>query len=251
MGIVHDNRRTIDYLACGEDEHPIGFQLFGADPAALARAAEVCVAAGADLVDLNMACPVRKVVKTGAGAALLGAPETAEAVVRAVVAAVPATVPVTVKIRSGLRERRRGGAPAGAPPRRRRRGRDLHPPAHGRPALSRPRRPPCHGGSGGRAARPRDRLRRRRRPRGRPRPARRRRGRRHARPPRRRSPVALPRDPATTRRRRTPTSGSRKCAASPMRCSPTWGRARSATCASSGPGSAAAAPSTRRSPPTS
>ncbi len=104
MGVVHANRRTLDYLTCGEDEHPIGFQLFGADPAALARAAEACVAAGADLVDLNMACPVRKVVKTGAGAALLGAPATAEAVVRAVVAAVPAYVPVTVKIRSGLRE---------------------------------------------------------------------------------------------------------------------------------------------------
>ena len=104
MGIVHDNRHTLDYLACGEDEHPIGFQLFGADPAALARAAEVCAAAGADLVDLNMACPVRKVVKTGAGAALLGTPEVAEAVVRAVVSAVPATVPVTVKIRTGLRD---------------------------------------------------------------------------------------------------------------------------------------------------
>ena len=104
MGIVHDNRRTLDYLACGEDEHPIGFQLFGADPASLASAAEACVAAGADLVDLNMACPVRKVVKTGAGAALLGAPEVAEAAVRAVVAAVPAHVPVTVKVRSGLRE---------------------------------------------------------------------------------------------------------------------------------------------------
>jgi tRNA-dihydrouridine synthase B len=104
MGIVHDNRRTLHYLACGAEEHPIGFQLFGADPAALGRAAEACVEAGADLVDLNMACPVRKVVKTGAGAALLGAPDTAEAVVRAVVAAVPAHVPVTVKIRTGLRD---------------------------------------------------------------------------------------------------------------------------------------------------
>jgi nifR3 family TIM-barrel protein len=104
MGIVHGNRHTLDYLACDDDEHPIGFQLFGADADALARAAGACVAAGADLVDLNMACPVRKVVKTGAGAALLGAPEAAEAAVRAAVAAVPAHVPVTVKIRSGLRE---------------------------------------------------------------------------------------------------------------------------------------------------
>ena len=104
MGIVHGNPRTLDYLACGDDEHPVGVQLFGADAGALARAARVCVEAGADLVDLNMACPVRKVMKTGAGAALLGAPDAAEAVVRAVVAAVPPHVPVTVKIRSGLRE---------------------------------------------------------------------------------------------------------------------------------------------------
>ena len=39
MGIVYGNRRTLDYLACGDDEHPIGFQLFGADPAVLAQAA--------------------------------------------------------------------------------------------------------------------------------------------------------------------------------------------------------------------
>ena len=102
-GIAYGNRRTIDYLACGDDEHPIGFQLFGAVPDMLARAAAVCVEAGADLVDLNMACPVRKVVKTGAGAALLGTPELAEACVRAAVAAVAGAVPVTVKIRSGLR----------------------------------------------------------------------------------------------------------------------------------------------------
>jgi tRNA-dihydrouridine synthase len=62
------------------------------------------VEAGADVVDLNMACPVRKVVKTGAGAALLGDPDRAAAIVAAVVGAVEGRVPVTVKIRSGLRE---------------------------------------------------------------------------------------------------------------------------------------------------
>ncbi|HMK93423.1 MAG TPA: tRNA-dihydrouridine synthase family protein, partial [Thermoleophilia bacterium] len=102
-GIVRDNRRTHGYLVCGDDEHPIGFQLFAADPDALAGAARACVAAGADLVDLNFACPVRKVMRTGAGAALLGTPELAETCLRAAVEAVEGEVPVTVKIRSGLR----------------------------------------------------------------------------------------------------------------------------------------------------
>jgi tRNA-dihydrouridine synthase B len=108
-GVHYDNRRTLDYFAHGEDEHPLGFQLFGADADVLADAARRSVAAGADVVDLNMACPVRKVVKTGAGAALLGDPPRAAAIVTAVVRAVAAasperSVPVTVKIRSGLRE---------------------------------------------------------------------------------------------------------------------------------------------------
>jgi nifR3 family TIM-barrel protein len=102
-GIAYGNRRTLDYLRCDDDDHPIGFQLFGARPEVLARAAVVCAQTGADLVDLNMACPVRKVVKTGAGAALLAAPARAEECVRAVVAAVGGAVPVTVKIRAGVR----------------------------------------------------------------------------------------------------------------------------------------------------
>ena len=103
-GVHYRNRRTLDYLTCGQDEHPLGFQLFGADAEVLADAASRCVEAGADVVDLNMACPVRKVVKTGAGAALLGDPDRAAAIVAAVVGAVAGCVPVTVKIRSGLRE---------------------------------------------------------------------------------------------------------------------------------------------------
>jgi tRNA-dihydrouridine synthase B len=101
-GILYNNQRTLEYLACGADEHPIGFQLFGTGPAEMARAAEVCVAAGADLIDLNMACPVRKVVKTGAGAALLAEPKGAASLVRAVAGAA-GEVPVTVKLRAGLR----------------------------------------------------------------------------------------------------------------------------------------------------
>jgi tRNA-dihydrouridine synthase B len=103
-GVHYRNRRTLDYLACREDEHPIGYQLFGAVPDVLADAASVAVEAGADLVDVNMACPVRKVVKTGAGAALLAEPDRAAAIVAAIVRAVGPDVPVTVKIRSGLRD---------------------------------------------------------------------------------------------------------------------------------------------------
>lgn len=103
-GIAYGNRRTVDYLRCGDDEGPVGFQLFGADPVMLGRAAPACVQAGAALIDLNMACPVRKVMKTGAGAALLRTPDLAAECVRAVVEAVGGAVPVTVKIRSGLRE---------------------------------------------------------------------------------------------------------------------------------------------------
>ena len=103
-GLCYGGARTFAYLECDEDEHPIGFQLFGADADYLARAAELCAGAGADLVDLNMACPVRKVLKTGAGAALLGDHERAEEIVREVVAAVGPEVPVTVKLRAGLRE---------------------------------------------------------------------------------------------------------------------------------------------------
>jgi nifR3 family TIM-barrel protein len=103
QGIVHDNGHTLAYLACGRDEHPIGFQLFAAEPAALARAAHACLDAGADLIDLNMACPVRKVMKTGAGAALLATPALAVECLRAVVAQVCGAAPVTVKLRAGVR----------------------------------------------------------------------------------------------------------------------------------------------------
>lgn len=109
QGIVHANRHTLAYLACTPADHPIGFQLFAAESAVLARAARLCVAAGADLIDLNMACPVRKVMKTGAGAALLDTPDLAVDCVQAVVEEVGGAAPVTVKIRAGVR----GGDEAG------------------------------------------------------------------------------------------------------------------------------------------
>src|SRR3982751_6665202 len=99
-GIEHRNERTLGYLRVGRDEHPLAIQIFGSEPAAMAEAATMVVAAGADIVDINFGCPVRKVTKTGAGATLLEDPERACAIVDPVATA--ARVPVSVKMRRGL-----------------------------------------------------------------------------------------------------------------------------------------------------
>ncbi len=100
--VHHGNERTCtELLRIHPDEHPVSVQLFGADPEVMASAAERVAAAGADLIDINMGCPVPKVCKTGAGAALLDDPERAVAVARA--AARGSGLPVTVKLRTGLR----------------------------------------------------------------------------------------------------------------------------------------------------
>ena len=70
-GIEHRNERTLGYLRVAADEHPLAIQLFGSDPRSLADAARMVEAVGADLVDLNFGCPVKKVTRTGAGAHLL------------------------------------------------------------------------------------------------------------------------------------------------------------------------------------
>src|SRR5580698_5719533 len=80
---------------------PVSMQLFGADPDVMRAAAESVAAAGADIIDINMGCPVPKVCRTGAGAALLADP--ARAVARARAAAAGSGLPVTVKLRSGWR----------------------------------------------------------------------------------------------------------------------------------------------------
>jgi tRNA-dihydrouridine synthase B len=99
-GIEHRNERTFGYLRVAADEHPLAIQIFGSDPRAMAEAGRMVEAAGADIVDMNFGCPVRKVTKTGAGAHLMEDPELACRVVEAVVAAVE--VPVTVKMRRGV-----------------------------------------------------------------------------------------------------------------------------------------------------
>jgi len=101
-GIHHRNERTLGYLRVASDEHPLAIQIFGSEPALMAEAARMVEAAGADLVDINFGCPVRKVTKTGAGATLLDDPERACAIVDAVAGAVD--LPVSVKMRRGLRD---------------------------------------------------------------------------------------------------------------------------------------------------
>ena len=101
-GLEHRNERTLGYLRVGGDEHPLAIQIFGSEPEAMAEAARMVEAAGADLVDINFGCPVRKVTKTGAGATLLDDPARACAIVEAVAGAVD--VPVSVKMRRGLED---------------------------------------------------------------------------------------------------------------------------------------------------
>jgi nifR3 family TIM-barrel protein len=102
FAVHYRNERTCkELLRIHPDEHPVSVQLFGHDPDVMASAAERVAQAGADLIDLNMGCPVPKVCKTGAGAALLEDPDRAVALARA--AAKGSGLPVTVKLRSGQR----------------------------------------------------------------------------------------------------------------------------------------------------
>jgi tRNA-dihydrouridine synthase B len=101
-GIQHRNERTLGYLRVASDEHPLAIQLFGSEPHTMAEAARMVEAAGADLVDLNFGCPVRKVTKTGAGATMLGDVDRACRIVAAISGAVD--LPVTVKMRRGVRD---------------------------------------------------------------------------------------------------------------------------------------------------
>jgi tRNA-dihydrouridine synthase B len=97
--LVMGNARTEAMLGVAPDEHPVAVQLFGSEPDIVAEAAVRAEAAGADMVDLNLGCPVEKIVKGGSGAALLREPELAAAVVERAARAL--RVPFTVKMRAG------------------------------------------------------------------------------------------------------------------------------------------------------
>lgn len=97
--LTYNNTRTKAILDLEGEEQPVNVQLFGSDPEIMAEGARIAVREGAVLIDVNMGCPVPKVVKNGEGSALLERPELAEKIVREIVKAV--NVPVTVKIRTG------------------------------------------------------------------------------------------------------------------------------------------------------
>ncbi len=107
FGVHYGNEKTcVEMLRIHPDERagdrgPVSIQLFGQDPEIMRSAAATVAERGADLIDLNMGCPVPKVCQTGAGAALINDPDTAVAVARAAVEG--SGLPVTVKLRSGQR----------------------------------------------------------------------------------------------------------------------------------------------------
>jgi nifR3 family TIM-barrel protein len=108
FGLHHRNERTMrELMRIHPDEHPVSVQLFGHDAEVMRSGAAIAAEAGADLIDINMGCPVRKVRRTGAGVELLADQELALALARG--AAEGSGLPVTVKLRSGLRAGDRSG----------------------------------------------------------------------------------------------------------------------------------------------
>jgi nifR3 family TIM-barrel protein len=100
-GLVRCAHKTCHYLDSEESDRPLGVQIFGSDPGLMAEGACIVTDHGADVIDINMGCPVKKVIRTGAWAALLRDPEKAGIIIRAVRRATP--LPLTVKIRAGWR----------------------------------------------------------------------------------------------------------------------------------------------------
>ena len=98
-GLVFQARKTLQYLDSAPEEKPLSVQIFGSEPDSMAEGAKIVEASGADILDINFGCSVKKVVKTGAGAALMKNPEAAGAVLKAVRRAI--AIPLTIKIRTG------------------------------------------------------------------------------------------------------------------------------------------------------
>jgi nifR3 family TIM-barrel protein len=101
-GLVRGSDRTLEYAEYTEEERPVSIQIFGGDPARMAEAARVVEGMGADIVDVNMGCPVPKIAKHQAGCSLMRDPQHAAAIVAKMVKAV--RIPVTVKMRKGWDE---------------------------------------------------------------------------------------------------------------------------------------------------
>ena len=98
-GLVRGIDRTLEYAEYTEEERPISIQIFGGDPDKMAAAAQIVEGMGADIVDVNMGCPVPKIAKHNAGCSLMREPGHAASVIAAMTRAV--RIPVTVKMRAG------------------------------------------------------------------------------------------------------------------------------------------------------
>src|SRR5690242_14751553 len=104
-GLVRGIDRTLEYAEYTEEERPVSIQIFGGDPEKMAAAAQVVEGMGANVVDINMGCPVPKIAKHAAGCSLMREPDHAEAIVAAMAKAV--RIPVTVKMRAGWNDAHR------------------------------------------------------------------------------------------------------------------------------------------------
>ena len=98
-GLVRGIDRTLEYAEYTEEERPVSIQIFGGDPEKMAAAAQIVEGMGADIVDVNMGCPVPKIAKHNAGCSLMREPQHAATVINAMAKAVK--IPVTVKMRAG------------------------------------------------------------------------------------------------------------------------------------------------------
>ncbi len=104
-GLVRGIDRTLEYAEYTEEERPISIQIFGGDPEKMAAAAQIVEGMGADIVDVNMGCPVPKIAKHHAGCSLMREPAHAASVIAAMTKAV--RIPVTVKMRAGWNDEQR------------------------------------------------------------------------------------------------------------------------------------------------
>jgi nifR3 family TIM-barrel protein len=101
-GLVYQSGKTEKLLESAPEEKPLSVQIFGADPDIMAAAAKIVELSGADIVDINFGCSVRKILKSGSGAALMRTPDLAITVLRSVRAAIQ--IPLTIKIRTGWQQ---------------------------------------------------------------------------------------------------------------------------------------------------
>ena len=98
-GLVHRSPKTLNMLSSQPEEKPLSIQIFGADPSIMAEAARMVESSGADILDVNFGCSVKKIVKTGSGVALMREPKVTEKLLTTIRKAIK--IPLTIKIRSG------------------------------------------------------------------------------------------------------------------------------------------------------